>query len=129
MADYSDPVRRQPQTRKRYFQFSLTRLFVGVALFSTVLALFVVDLRPYYLYQSAHARLRAAVHLGMDIDEAVAVLRAQGFSPQPKYFPTANKDYYWVDIPLARRTPFAVFVSRRAGYKVQFYHYGCLEAG
>lgn len=69
------------------------------------------------------------VSAGMDIDDAGAVLRAHGFEAGTKYHPTDDEDYYWLDIPMANRTPFTVIILRALGMHIQFYYYGCLEAG
>jgi hypothetical protein len=65
----------------------------------------------------------------MDIDHAEELLRAEGFDVETKYHPTDNKDYYWVDIRLARRTPASVFILKLMGVDIKFFHYGCLEVG
>lgn len=73
--------------------------------------------------------MKSLVSVGMDIDKASAILRANGFEPQPKYFPTNAKDYYWVDVRLIHRRSIILDISRFFGGDVVYFSYGCLEAG
>lgn len=95
----------------------------------TLLSIAIFDLLPYFQYKRGHARMMSLVALGMDIDDAGALLSAEGFDVGHKYHPTDNKDYYWIDIDLARRTPASVLVLKLIGVNIKFFHYGCLEAG
>ncbi len=47
-------------------------------------------------------RIRELVPIGMDIDAAIQLLRSEGFSVGEKYFPTNDRDCYWVDIILRK---------------------------
>lgn len=86
------------------------------------------DLQPYFKYKDLHSRMSSLVQVGMNIDEARDILEKKGFSPGAKYHPTANKNYYWVDIPLVHRCPISI-IPLRALRLVDFHFYGCLEAG
>lgn len=105
------------------------RITCALVIVFVVLSIAMVDLLPYFQYKRGHARMTSLVALGMDIDDAGELLRAEGFDVGTKYHPTDNKDYYWVDIRLARRTPVSVIIIELMGVDVKFFHYGCLESG
>lgn len=105
------------------------RATCAIVLVFVVLSIAMLDILPYFQYKRGHARMTSLVALGMDIDDAGTMLRAEGLDAGTKYHPTDNQDYYWLDIHLARRTPLTVLILKLIGVNIKFFHYGCLEAG
>lgn len=67
--------------------------------------------------EAREQRIRELVPIGMDIDEAIELLRSEGFSVGDKYFPTLNKDYYLADITIRFKFTFLdkINITRHKG--------------
>jgi len=100
-----------------------------LAIASLAILLLAIDLMPVFQYRSEHARMTSLVRPGVNIDQAAAVLRANGFSVGQKYCPTINRDYYWVDVRLIRRRSITADLLCFAGVRMRYFVYGCLESG
>ncbi len=81
-------------------RFSVISVWVAVCLIGLVAIVFLMDgCDPEGKEADARRqRIRELVPIGMDIDEAIELLRAEGFSVGDKYFPTNDKDYLMADI-------------------------------
>jgi hypothetical protein len=81
------------------------------------------------MVQLRHDRMAALVKPGMQIDEAISLLKGAGFSVGEKYFPTEAKDYIQVEVLLLDRLPksgtLAETIGKGSGLKI----YGVIKAG
>ncbi|MCP4113090.1 MAG: LytR C-terminal domain-containing protein [Desulfobacteraceae bacterium] len=59
--------------------------------------------------------LKSLVHVGMDIDKASDILKAQGFKVGAKHTPTKDKDYYVVIVPLREKIPVSATIGETLG--------------
>ncbi len=81
-------------------RFSVISVWVAVCLIGLGTIVFLVDsFDPEGKEATARRqRIRELVPIGMDIDEAIVLLRSEGFAVGDKYFPTKSQSYYLADI-------------------------------
>jgi hypothetical protein len=65
----------------------------------------------------------------MDIDEAIIIIKKNGFAVGEKYFPTAQKDYYQVNIPLTQTIPKSATIAETTGKASDVRIYAIIKAG
>ncbi len=97
-------------------RFSVISVWVAVCLIGLITIVFLVDsYDPEGKEVTARRqRIRELVPIGMDIDEAIELLRSEGFSVGDKYHPTKLHDVYWADIKI-RKEPIPFLETLKLG--------------
>ena len=91
-------------------------VWVAVCLIGLVTIVFLVDsFDPEGKEVTARRqRIRELVPIGMNIDEAIEILRANGISVTDKYDPTKSQSYYLADIKI-RKEPITFLETLKLG--------------
>lgn len=72
--------------------------------------------------------LRSLVHIGMNVDEAIEVLRKNGYRVGEKHMPTKKGDYYAVAIPLIDKIPMSSIFAEVTGTDSKLRTYAIIKA-
>lgn len=101
----------------------LISALLGVAL------LVILDLQPYFEYQSKASRIRKLISIDSNIDDAGSILKANGFAYYEKHFSTVAEDAYWIDVEVAfKPRPFTLTLLHVVGLRLYF-HWVVIESG
>ncbi len=81
-------------------RFSVISAWVAVCLIGLVTIVFLVDSYDAEGKEvtARRQRIRELVPIGMNIDEAIELLRSEGFAVGDKYDPTKEGNMFWADI-------------------------------
>ena len=73
-------------------------------------------------------RIRELVPIGMDIDEAIEILRADGVGVTDKYDPSETQEVYWADIMIRYKISFLDSVKTTVNIGKTNKYIICIEA-
>jgi hypothetical protein len=85
------------------------------------------SVKAVHVYKEKRKEIIRLVPIGMDIDEASILLKKKDFEVGDKYTPTADKDYYWVEIWITGERTLAIKIMKFFG--VEYYNWVVIEAG
>lgn len=94
-----------------------------------IAAIVAIDLIPYFQYKYARGQMLSQVNKGMNLDDAIFLLKREGFQVSEKYTPSGMKNIYFADVTLVNHIPITITLLNAFGVKTGFYQTEALEAG
>ncbi|NDJ18349.1 hypothetical protein [Myxacorys almedinensis] len=92
-------------------------------------AIAAIDLLPYFQYKYAYSQMNSHIRKGMNLDDAMFLLKREGFQVGEKYTPPGTKNIYLAEVILVNHVPITITLLNAIGMKTDFYPTEVLEAG